>query len=72
SRDPLAPHKENSKRKEKEKGKREVGRKRRTPPTQTELEEESSSTFGRRTLGALVSQGYPLPSSYIYWWFRDF
>ena len=38
----MAPRKEIPKEKRNVKGKREVGRKRRTPPSQTELEEESS------------------------------
>ena len=55
--EPMAPHKKIPKRKEKEKGKREVGRKRRTPPSQTELEEESSSSWRPAYLESLVPQG---------------
>ena len=57
----MAPHKENTKRKEKEKGKREVGRKRRTPPSQTELEESSSTPSAGTPLGPLCPKASPSP-----------
>ena len=47
-----------------------MGRKRRTPPSQTELEEESSSSLGECTLEALCLKASPPHPSYIYWWFR--
>ena len=63
---PMVPHKKIPKENKRKSGKREMGRKRRTPPSQTELEEESSSSLGRRTLEVLVPQGKPLLLAPIY------
>ena len=67
---PMAPHKKIPKENKMKREKSEVGRKRRTPPSQTELEEESSSSLGECTLEALCLKASPPHPSYIYWWFR--
>ena len=67
----MAPHKKIPKENKRKREKREVGRKRRTPPSQTKLEEESSSSPWPAHLEGLSLKDSPPPPSYIYWWFRD-